>query len=140
MPTGDAGIKGSGFTGLEPPRSPGGLTEMSPVRRPGRWGWRGPGVWGSPRIALLGLRQGEARGLTAVWESLRPAAAVSPSGPGPLFRALLHCPGPPRLTQHRAVLAASGSPRLKGVKRPGPQKAALAAGGWKRSPVPAFLP
>ena len=80
---------------------------------------------------LLGLRQGEARGLAAVWESPRPAAAVSPSSLGSLFRALLHCPGPPCLTQHRAILAASGSPRLKRVKRPGPQKAVLAAGGWK---------
>lgn len=65
---------------------------------PGKWGWRRPRVWGSPCIMLLGLRQGEARSLTAVWESPRPTAAVSPSGPGSLFRALLHCPGPPRLT------------------------------------------
>lgn len=109
--------------GLESFGSPGGVTEMSLVPRPGKWGWRRPGVWGSPCITLLGLLP---------LDPSRPGVPV-PGSPA-LSRA-----APPHSTQ--AALTTSGSPRLEGVKRPGSQEGGFGQqGGWKRSPVSDFLP
>ena len=117
--------------GLESSGSPGGLTEMSPVPRPGtprtvspgKWGWRRPGAWGSPYLTLLGPRP---------LDPSRPGVPV-PGSPA-LSRA-----APPHSAQ--AALTTSGSPRLEGVKRPGLQEGGFGQqGGWKRSPVSAFLP
>ena len=117
--------------GLESFGGPGGPTEMSlmprpglpSTARPGKWGWHRPGVWGSPCITLLGLR------------------LLDPSHPGVPF------PGSPALSRAapphsaQAALTTSGSPGLEGVKRPGPQEGGFGQqGGWKRSPVSAFLP